>query len=459
MNPILQKLISQEIDRQQNTLGLIASENIASKAVREAVGSVLMHKYSEGQAKARYYEGNEFIDDIEILAKEMILKVMAENNHSKELSENWHANVQVISGSTANLAVYNAILEPGDTILTMFLPDGGHLSHGWNYGTIAEDEKPEWLKSLPEKTQKLVHLGSKKVTAVSKIYNVVQYKTDPDTNLLNYEAIEEIANVVKPKLIITGGTAYPRNIDYAKMSKISKSINAYYMSDVAHEAGLIAAGELPSPFEYADFVTFTTHKTFRGPRGAVAMCKKEFANALDKSVMPGFLGGPFNHTIAGVLQAAYEIDTKEFKEYANQVVKNAQKMANELIKKDYEIISGGIDKHLVLIKLTNKNISGKYLSKALAYAGIITNMNTVPYETGSPTNPSGLRLGTALITTRGMKESEIEQIVEMIDKVYLAVKDYTNLEFVEFEEKLSSIQEIENIKKEVVVLTNRFAIE
>ncbi|MCA9386527.1 serine hydroxymethyltransferase [Candidatus Dojkabacteria bacterium] len=415
MNKI-KELIQKEYDRQHNTLGMIPSENYTSKEVREAVGSVFMHKYSEGYPAARYYEGNEVIDELESFVRDMAVKVMTKHD-SKEVQNNWHANVQVLSGSAANLAVYTSILEPGDKILSMYLPDGGHLSHGWSYSSKKDRDDSLESEGIAYKG------GKKKVNFTSKVFDIVQYKTDPSTFVFDYDEIEKLAIQEKPKLIITGGTAYPRDIDYKRMREIADKVGAYYHADVAHEAGLIAGGAVPSPFKYADFVTFTTHKTLRGPKGAVAMCKREFAKKLDRAVFPGLQGGPFNHTIAGVGQALIEADTKEFQDYANQVVKNAQILAEELVNAGLNVITGGTDKHLVLVEVLSAGVSGADFASKLAEIGIIANKNTVPYEKGSPVDPSGLRLGTPILTTRGMKEDAIKEVAEIIVEVFNMLKN------------------------------------
>ena len=409
----LQTILDKEINRQLNTLDLIPSENFTSSAVREAVGSVFMHKYSEGYPNARYYEGNEYIDELELLTIEMVKKVFS-------LPIDWSANVQPLGGSNANLGVYNALLTPGDKILSMYLPDGGHLSHGWSY-TATKDRTEQDLKDMQSET---AYLGGKtKISIVSKIYNVTQYKVNKETNLFDYDAIEKLAMEVKPKLIITGGTAYSREIDYKRMKAISEKVGAYYLADVAHEAGLIAAGVLSSPIGIADVVTFTTHKTLRGPKGAVIVAKEEFINKINKAIMPGMQGGPHNGTIAGICQALFEADTEEFKTYAQQIVKNAKALEVELKDLGYNLVSGGTDKHLLLIDLRNKNISGKDAAKALAKAGIVSNMNTIPYESGSPLNPSGLRIGTPTLTTRGMKEEEMKEVAQLINKIISSPQD------------------------------------
>ncbi|MFS8131081.1 MAG: serine hydroxymethyltransferase [Candidatus Dojkabacteria bacterium] len=409
----LQTILEKEISRQQNTLDLIPSENFTSKEVREAVGSVFMHKYSEGYPGARYYEGNENIDELELLTIEMVKKVFS-------LPTNWSANVQPLGGSNANLGVYNALLNPGDKILSMYLPDGGHLSHGWSY-TATKDRTEEDQKNLESET---AYLGGKtKISIVSKIYNVTQYKVNKETSLFDYDAIEKLALEILPKLITTGGTAYTREIDYKRMKSIAEKVGAYYLADVAHEAGLIAAGVLSSPIGIADVVTFTTHKTLRGPKGAVIVAKDELINQINKSIMPGIQGGPHNGTIAGICQALFEANTTEFKTYAQQIVKNAKSLEIELINLGFNLVSGGTDKHLILIDLRNKNIGGKDAAKALAKAGIVSNMNTIPFESGSPLNPSGLRIGTPTLTTRGMKEEEMKVVAGLINQVISSQED------------------------------------
>jgi len=450
MNLKIKDLIEKEQERQQKTLGLIPSENYASLSVRKAVGSVFMNKYSEGYPHARYYEGNEFTDELEETCREMALKVMLAND-IQTVKDNWHVNVQPLSGSIANLGVYNAILQPGNKIVSMFLPDGGHLSHGWSYNSNKKSSKEDL-------SEMVYYGGDRKVNANSKLYEIIQYKTDPHTNLFNFEVIAELVKKERPKLLITGGTAYPRDMDYKKMREIADSVGAMYLADVAHEAGLIAGGALKSPFAYADFVTFTTHKTLRGPRGAIIMCKKEFAEQIDKSIFPGLQGGPFQHTIAGIAQCLFEADTPEFKEYAHQVVLNAQAFANHLIEKDFEVVTGGTDKHLILVRLTNKNITGKYFARALAHAGIIANMNTVPYDKKSPANPSGIRFGTPILTTRAMHEEQMILVVDLIENVYQIAKNYTELPFEAFDAQMKDVFEMKEIKRSVEALCEEFPL-
>ena len=438
----LQTILNSEVNRQHNTLDLIASENYTSKAVREAVGSVFMHKYSEGYPGARYYQGNEYIDQLENLAIDLVKKVF-------NLPQDWSANVQPLAGSNANLAVYNAILQPGDKILSMYLPDGGHLSHGWSYGTKEE-------KQVEDINNPIYRGGSRKVNIVSKFFTVVQYKTDPQTFLIDYDKLEQIAIQEQPKLIITGGTAYVRNIDYKRVSAIAKKVGAYYLADVAHEAGLIAAKVLESPIGIADAVTFTTHKTLRGPKGAVICANSEIIEKINKSIMPGLQGGPHNGTIAGIAQCLFEADSQDFKDYSAQILSNAKVLAHELTNYGFNLITGGTDKHLLLIDLSNKNISGKFASIALNAAGIVTNMNTIPYETKSPANPSGLRLGTPSITTRGFKEDQVKLVADYINQVVstAALFDQSDIEL--FRSELSNNQVIADIHNKVIALCKEF---
>src|SRR3989344_8845068 len=386
-------LIKLEEERQRDTLMMIPSENYTYPEVRRAVGSILMHKYAEGDPGRRYYQGNEFVDQVESLCEERALKAFGLS------AEKWQANVQPHSGCEANLAVYNAFLEIGDKIMSMFLPDGGHLSHGW-------------------------HMDDKKITLVSKIYDVHFYRVDEKTEVFDYAAIEKQAKQVKPKLIITGGTAYTRDINYKKMSQIAKSVGALYMADIAHEAGLIAAGAMNSPFPYADVVTFTTHKTLRGPRGAVIITRKEMGEKIDRSIIPGLQGGPHLHSIAGIAIALENTRSASFKKYAKQVIANAKTLAKIFVAKGLDVVSGGTDKHLVLIDLRSKGTNGWVVAWALEIAGIIANRNTVPNDTGSPFYPSGLRLGTPAITARGMKEKEMKIIAGWVSKVIEHVKDF-----------------------------------
>jgi glycine hydroxymethyltransferase len=367
-------LIAREKSRQKEQLQLIPSENYASAAVMKAVGSCLMNKYAEGYPHKRYYQGNVNLDAVEDLCRERILKAFGLNE------KHWGVNVQPHSGCEANLGVYNGLLKPGDKILSMYLPDGGHLSHGWP------------------------------VTLVAKIFQVEFYHVDKKTLVFDYEQIKRQAEKFKPKLIISGGTAYPRTINHRRLSQIAKAAGAYYLADIAHEAGLIAAGAHPSPFPFCDVATFTTHKTFRGPRGAVIIARKQLMDKINFAVFPGLQGGPHLHTIAGISVAAAELMTLSFKRYARQVVVNAQTLAKELIKGGLTVVAGGTDKHLVLVDLRPQQLSGWTAAWALEAVNIIANRNTVPYDTASPYYPSGLRLGTPALTSRGMKAKEMVKI-------------------------------------------------
>ena len=388
---------------------MIPSENITYTEVREAVGSVLMQKYAEGQPGKRYYQGNEVVDEIERLCEDRALVVFGLS------AEQWMANVQPHSGCEANLAVYNALLTPGDKMMSMYLPDGGHLSHGWQTPT-------------------------KKITLVSKIFKVEFYHVDAKTSLFDYDQIEAQALKFKPKMIISGGTAYPRTINHKKMSAIAKKVGAYYLADIAHEAGLIAGGAFPSPFPYADMVTMTTHKTLRGPRGAIIIAKKELGPQIDFAIMPGLQGGPHLHTIAGIAIALRQAQSKPFGKYARQVIANAQTLANEFMKAGLKVVSGGTDKHLVLLDLRAQQTDGATVAQALEKVGIITNKNTVPFDTGSPVKPSGVRMGTPALTVRGMKEREMKLIAGMVIAV------------------INGHYQVSQIKKEVVALCQKFPI-
>ena len=414
---------------------MIPSENYTYPEVREAVGSVLMHKYAENLPKKRYYQGMKNVDDLEQMVQKLALDVF-------RLSDKiWGVNVQPYSGTPANLAVYNAVLEPGDKIMAMFLPDGGHLSHGWEY-------------------------KGKKITMTSKIYKIGFYHVDKKTLVFDYDQIEKQAKKFRPKLLISGGTAYPREINHARMGEIAKSVGAYYLADIAHEAGLVVAGVNKSPFRHADFVTMTTHKTLRGPRGALAFARNEFIDLLNSSVFPGFQGGPHMHTIAGIGIALEKTRTSQFKKYAKQVVVNAKTIASELNKYGFNVVSGGTEKHLILVDLRNKNINGWFVAWALEHAGIVANRNTVPYDTGSPYYPSGLRLGTPGITVQGMKEKEMKKIAGWINEVVEHVgersipEDQTERakQLKEFRKEVSDDKKLKSIAKEVKVLCKKFPI-
>jgi len=368
--------IQKEKERQNNTLELIASENAVSYNVMEAVGSILTNKYAEGYPNKRYYGGCQFIDNIEQIAID----------RAKKLFNAEHVNVQPHSGSQANMAVYLSVLEPGDKILGMDLSAGGHLTHG------------------------------AKVNFSGKIFNSVTYGVNED-GWLDYDKIEEIAKKEKPKMIVAGASAYSRIIDFKRLKEIADSVGAYLFSDIAHYAGLVAAGLYPSPILYSDFVTTTTHKTLRGPRGGMIMCKEEFAKSIDKTVFPGIQGGPLEHIIAGKAVAFKEAMTEKFKQDMKQTLINAKTMSETLIQRGFKIVSGGTDSHLFLVDLTNKDITGKEAEEILEKANITVNKNTIPGEKRSPFITSGIRIGTPTITTRGMQEKEAELIANLIADV------------------------------------------
>ena len=369
------ELIEEEEQRQEYNIELIASENFTSKAVMEAMGTALTNKYAEGYPNKRYYGGCHVVDKIETLAIERM----------KELFHAEHANVQPHSGSQANMAVYMAVLEPGDKILGMDLSHGGHLTHG------------------------------SPVNFSGKLYHFISYGVDQNDEKIDYDALRELALKEKPKMIVAGASAYPRAIDFERIEKIAREVDAYFMVDMAHIAGLIATGHHTSPVPYADFVTTTTHKTLRGPRGGAILCKEKYAKAVDKSVFPGMQGGPLEHVIAAKAVCFKEAMGEDFKVYMSQVLKNTQTLAESLTAKGYRLVSGGTDNHLVLVDLNNKDITGKDAEKLLDSIGITTNKNTSPFETRSPFVTSGLRMGCAAVTTRGFKEEEIRQMVEYMD--------------------------------------------
>ena len=377
LDPEIYALVKQEEIRQSEKIRMIASENYVSRAVLETTGSVLTNKYSEGYAGKRYYEGQQFIDQIETLAIQ----------RAKDLFGAEHVNVQPYSGSPANVAVYLAFLNPGDSILGMALPHGGHLTHGAH------------------------------VSISGRYFNAQSYQLDPVTGLLNYDAIREKALAVRPKILIAGHSAYPRIPDFAKFRAIADEVGAIFMVDMAHFAGLVAGGVHPSPVPYADVVTTTTHKSLRGPRGAMILCKAKHAQAIDKAVFPGIQGGPHDNTTAAIAVALKEAASEKFKDYASQILKNAKTLAESLIAKGFTLITKGTDNHLMLVDLTNKNITGKRAAKALDKAGIVLNYNVVPYDQRKPVDPSGIRLGTPALTSRGFKEKEMLLVGDFIEKV------------------------------------------
>ncbi|EPS51083.1 serine hydroxymethyltransferase [Clostridium botulinum CFSAN002367] len=368
-DPELLDMIKKEEERQEYNIELIASENFTSLSVMEAMGSLLTNKYAEGYPHKRYYGGCEFVDEVEDLARERLKKLFAAE----------HANVQPHSGSQANMAVYMSVLQTGDTILGMDLSHGGHLTHG------------------------------SPVNFSGKLYNFISYGVDKETETIDYEKLKKIALENRPKMIVSGASAYPRIIDFQKIREICDEIDAYMMVDMAHIAGLVATGLHPSPVPYADFVTTTTHKTLRGPRGGAILCKEKYAKAVDKAIFPGIQGGPLMHTIAAKAVCFGEALREDYKEYMQQVVKNTKVLGEELKNYGFRLISGGTDNHLLLIDLTNKNITGKDAEKLLDSVGITVNKNTIPFETLSPFITSGIRIGTPAVTTRGFKEEEMKK--------------------------------------------------
>jgi glycine hydroxymethyltransferase len=376
VDPQVYNAIIAEIEREKNKIVLIASENYTSKAVLEAQGSVFTNKYAEGYPGRRYYAGCEYADEVEELAIE----------RAKRLFGAEHVNVQPHSGTQANMAVYFSVLQPGDTVLGMSLSHGGHLSHGAS------------------------------VNFSGVLYNAVTYGVTKE-GYIDYDQVRDLAKKHRPKLILTGASAYSRIIDFKVFAEIAREVGAYLLADIAHIAGLIAAGVHPSPIPYADFVTTTTHKTLRGPRGGMIMCRKEFAKAIDRMIFPGIQGGPLVHIIAAKAVALKEALSEQFRKYQQQIVENAKKLCSELIKRGFEIISGGTDTHLMLVDLRGRGITGKEAEEALDRTGITVNKNSIPFDDKPPTITSGIRLGTPCVTTRGMGEEEMVEIAEMIETV------------------------------------------
>ncbi|MFD2468555.1 serine hydroxymethyltransferase [Amycolatopsis silviterrae] len=379
-DPQIAGLVEDEAKRQHDKIRLIASENYVSRAVLEATGSVLTNKYSEGYAGKRYYEGQQLIDQVEQVAIERAKAVFGAD----------HANVQPYSGSPANLAAYLAFAKPGDTVLGMALPDGGHLTHGWS------------------------------VSATGKWFTPVRYGVRKETGRVDLDQVRDLAREHRPKLIFAGGTAIPRTIDFPAFAEIAREVGAVLVADIAHIAGLIAGGAHPSPVGHAQVITTTTHKTLRGPRGAMILSDAEHAKAVDKAVFPGLQGGPHNHTTAAIAVALGEAQQPSFSEYAHAIVANAKALAEALVERGYDLVSGGTDNHLLLIDLTNKAVPGKPAAQALDRAGIELNYNTVPFDPRKPFDPSGIRLGTSAITTRGLKPEHQVQVADWIDRTVTA---------------------------------------
>jgi len=366
-DPEIFRLIKEEERYQAESIRLIPSENYVSAAVLQATGSVLTNKYSEGYAGRRYYEGQRYVDQIERLAVE----------RAQALFGAEHVNVQPYSGSPANLAVYFALLKPGDGLMGLALPHGGHLTHGWN------------------------------VSITGTFWRSIPYTVDRVTQRLDYDAIRDLARKERPRMIVAGATAYPRQFDFKAFAEIAKEVGAYLTADISHIAGLVVAGAHPDPVPHADVVMTTTHKTLRGPRGAMILCRNEVAAQIDKAVFPGLQGGPHNHTTAAIAVALKEAATADFKAYGHQIVRNAKALAAGLLERGFDLVSGGTDNHLLLLDLTSKKVIGKKAAQALDRAGIIGNYNTVPFDPRKPFSPSGLRLGTPSITSRGMKEADM----------------------------------------------------
>ncbi|OIO31827.1 MAG: serine hydroxymethyltransferase [Nitrospirae bacterium CG_4_10_14_3_um_filter_44_29] len=387
-DPDIYRAIQGEIKREREKIVLIASENYVSSAVLEAQGSVFTNKYAEGYPNKRYYGGCEYADIVETLAIE----------RAKELFGAEHVNVQPHSGSQANMAVYFAFLKPGDTILGMNLSHGGHLSHGAS------------------------------VNFSGILYKDIPYGVNKETGYIDYDEVRRLAVKNKPKMIVVGASAYSRTLDFKIFSEIAKEVGAYLTADIAHIAGLVAVGLHPSPVPYADFVTTTTHKTLRGPRGGVIMCRSKYAKAIDKMIFPGIQGGPLVHVIAAKAVAFNEALKDEFKEYQKRIIRNAQRLAGELIKRGFRIISGGTDNHLMLVDLTNKGLTGREAEEALDKSGITVNKNAIPYDDKPPAITSGMRLGTPCVTTRGMGEAEMTEIAEIIDEVLKNNSDDAKIE-------------------------------
>lgn len=397
----IQEAIEREAERQLYNIELIASENYVSRDVLEAAGSILTNKYAEGYPSKRYYGGCVHVDEIEEIARE----------RAKQLFNAEHANVQPHSGSQANMGVYLSVLQPGDTVLGMNLTAGGHLTHG----------------------HPLNFSGT--------LYRFVDYGVTKDSETIDYEEVRRVALKEQPKLIVAGASAYPRVIDFAKFREIADEVGVYFMVDMAHIAGLVAAGEHPSPVPYADFVTTTTHKTLRGPRGGLILCKKEHAALLDKKVFPGMQGGPLMHIIAAKAVCLQEAMQPEFKEYAKQIIANCAVMSNTLKEEGFRIVSGGTDNHLILVDVKSSlNMSGKLAEKLLDEAGITCNKNTIPFETEKPFVTSGIRLGTAAMTTRGFKENEFRQVALWISRVLKNAEDEAVREEVRKEVRALTVQ-------------------
>ena len=402
-DPQIAEIINKETARQEYNLEFIASENFVSEQVLEAQGSVLTNKYAEGYPGKRYYGGCEFVDEAEQLAIERACEIFGAE----------HANVQPHSGSQANMAVYFTVCQPGDTVLGMNLAHGGHLTHGSS------------------------------VNFSGKLFNIVPYGIDKETGRIDYEEVERLALEHKPKLIVVGASAYPRTIEFEPFRRIADKIGAKVMVDMAHIAGLVAAGEHPNPVPHADFVTTTTHKTLRGPRGGMILCREEYAKKVNSNIFPGIQGGPLMHVIAAKAVAFKEVLTPEFKQYAQQVVKNAKALADGLVAHGFNLVSGGTDNHLMLLDFTGSEMTGKMAEEALEKAGLTMNKNAVPFDTRSPFVTSGIRIGTPATTTRGLKEAEMKQVADWIKRALADTED---------------LDALHKIRQEVKELCQRFPL-
>ena len=387
VDPDIARILVLEANRQRDQIRLIASENYASRAVLEATGSVLTNKYSEGYPGKRYYEGQQYIDQVETLAID----------RAKALFGADHVNVQPYSGSPANLAIYTALLEPNDVILGMSLPAGGHLTHGW------------------------------KVSATGKFWRAVQYGVHPESHLIDMEEVRKLAHEHKPKAIICGASAYPRIIDFAAFKAIADEVGAFLIADMAHISGLVAAGVHPTPIPHADAISTTTHKTLRGPRGGMILSKKKHAKAIDRAVFPGLQGGPHNHTTAALAVALREALHASFKTYAQAIVDNAKTLGEHLVSAGFSLTTGGTDNHLLVVDVTKRGVGGGQMAKAMAKAGIVCNMNSIPFDTRPPADPSGIRIGTPAVTSRGFGATEMARIASWIDDVAKHVEDDARL--------------------------------
>jgi glycine hydroxymethyltransferase len=387
-DPEIAGLIRDEERRQLENVRLIASENYVSRAVLEATGSVLTNKYSEGYAGKRYYQGQAYVDAIEELACARVAKLFGAE----------HVNVQPYSGSPANLAVYLAFAKPGDTVMGLGLPAGGHLTHGWN------------------------------VSITGKFFKSVAYGVSQGTHRIDMDDVRRLAKEHRPRLLFCGATAYPRTFDFVAFRSIADEVGAILVADIAHIAGLVAAGVHPTPVGLADVVTTTTHKTLRGPRGGMIMCKSQHAKDIDRAVFPGLQGGPHNHTTAAIAVAAKEASTPDFKRYATSIVENARALADSLSARGFSLITGGTDNHLLLVDMTAKGLAGKPYAQALERAGLVCNYNSIPFDPRKPFDPSGIRLGTPAVTSRGMGADEMKQIAQWMDRVAAKIDDAAELE-------------------------------